>query len=247
MEIKGKTAIITGASGKLAEAIVPALAGSGAKCICVYNKNEKQAEKLKTVLNGLKIDSLFIQADLGIPENIENIFARIGKFAIPQILVNTAAVFEKKAIEDITFEYIRQTIDINFAASIMMIRNFVKLVRQEAKTGLKPIAKIVNITDIVSQKPPARFSIYSASKSALITATKSLAKELAPDFTVNAVSPGIINWHQSLADEQKKKIIEKIPTRKTGQPKDIACAVKFLVENDCITGQVINVDGGKSL
>jgi pteridine reductase len=279
MEIKGKTAIITGATGKLGGAIVMTLAKAGAQCVCIYHRNSTQAKKLRTALNKLKTKNLFIRADLTVPENIENVFANIKKLdstgspqvSTPQILINAAAIFEKKPVEDITFEYIRQMFDINFAAAIMMTCKFVELVRREIKnkqnlssTAIgEPIAKIINIADIVAQKPPAGFSIYCASKAALIAATKSLAKELAPSFTVNTVSPGIINWpfglvqlrspqvaqsrQKNITARQKKKILAHIPAGRTGRPKEIVEAVKFLIENDYVTGQIINVDGGKSL
>ena len=247
MEIKGKTAIITGATGKLTRAIVVQLAKAGVNCVCIFHKNSIQAKKLRAALSRLKIKTLFIQTDLAVPENIENVFADIEKFAKPQILINAAAVFEKKLIEDITFEYIRQTLDVNFTASMMMVQKFVELVRKKIKQRQKPIGKIINIADIIVQRPPAGFSVYCASKAALVAATKSLAKELAPDFTVNAVSPGIINWQKGITAKQKKKILAHIPAGRTGKPKEVAEAIRFLIENDYITGQIINVDGGKSL
>ncbi len=247
MEIKGKTAIITGSTGKLTRSIVIMLTKAGAQCICIYNKNSKQAKELRAVLNRLKTKNFFVQADLTEDKNIEKVFAEIKNFSAPQILIDAAAIFEKKPLEDITFEYVRETFDINFTASIMMTQKFVELVRQKVKSKQIPIAKIINITDIVAQNPPAGFSIYSASKAALIAATKSLAKELAPDFTVNAVAPGIINWHKGVTEKQKKKILANIPAKRTGKPQEVAQAVKFLIENDYLTGQIINVDGGKTI
>ena len=247
MEIKGKTAIITGATGKLTRVLAIQLAKAGVNCICIFHKNSIQAKNLRAAIHRLKVKSLFIKADLTMPENIEKIFADIERFAKPQILINAAAVFEKKTIEDITFGYVRQTLDVNFTASIMMVQRFVEFVRKKIKQRQEPIGKIINIADVIIQRPQAGFSIYSASKAALIATTKSLAKELAPDFAVNAVSPGIINWSKGTAAKQKKRILAHIPAGRTGRPEEVAEAVKFLIENDYITGQIINVDGGKSL
>jgi NAD(P)-dependent dehydrogenase (short-subunit alcohol dehydrogenase family) len=261
MEIEGKAAIITGATGKLTRALVVRLAKAGLNCICIFHKEIAQAKKLQATLRRLKIKSLFIKADLTVPENIEKVFADIKRlssthstssgraglprFAPPRILINAAAVFDKKPIEDITHEYIKQTFDINFVAAMMMTQKFVKFVRKKVKQ--RPIGKIINVADVIVQRPPAGFSIYCASKAALIAATKSLAKELAPDFTVNAVSPGIINWQKDITARQKKKILSHIPAGRTGRSEEVIEAVRFLIENDYITGQVINVDGGKSL
>ena len=256
MEIKGKTAIITGSTGQLARAIVLSLAQSGTNCICIYNKNTPAAKKLQTDLKKLKVKSLFIQTDLTTEKNIEKTFAKIGKsafvktsadkFPAPRILINAAAVFDKKPIADITFDYIRQTLDINFTVSMIMTQKFIEFVQRKIKSDKKPIAKIINITDITAESPPAGFSIYSASKAALIAATKSLAKELAPDFTVNAVSPGIINFQKGTSAKLKKRILSHIPAGRTGSPREVAAAVKFLIENDYLTGHVLNIDGGRT-
>jgi pteridine reductase len=249
MNVKGKTAIITGATGKLASQIVLSLAKAGANCICIYNSNTEKAKKLAADLRKLKIKSLFISADITAEENIEKVFAEIKSFSVPQILINAASIFEKKPLHDITFEYIRRTFDINFIAQMMMTRKFVELARRgrKVKSKQKPVAKIINITDITALKPPAGFSIYCASKAALVSATKALAKELAPEFTVNAVSPGIISWPRDISVKLKKTILAHIPAGRAGRPDEVAEAIKFLIEDDYITGQVINVDGGKAI
>jgi NAD(P)-dependent dehydrogenase (short-subunit alcohol dehydrogenase family) len=247
MNIKGKTAIITGATGKLASQIVLSLAKAGANCICIYNSNTVKAKKLSAEVRKLKVKSLFVSADLTAEENIEKVFAEIEKFLKPQILINAASIFGKKPFEEVAFDYIRQMFDINFAAQVLMTHKFVELVRKKIKNRQKPIAKIINITDITAQRPPAGFSIYCASKAALLSATKSLAKELAPDFTVNAVSPGIISWQKGVTAEQKKKMLSQVPAGRAGSPQEVADAVKFLIENDYVTGQVIDVDGGRGL
>jgi NAD(P)-dependent dehydrogenase (short-subunit alcohol dehydrogenase family) len=247
MNIKGQTAIITGATGKLASQIVLAMAKAGANCVCIYNSNTEKAKKLQTDLRKFKVKTLFIQADLTAAENIEKVFAQIEKFKTPQILINAASIFGKKPLKEISYEYIRQMFDINFAAHIMLTQKFIELVRREIKSKQKPLAKIINITDITALRPPAGFSIYCASKAALLLATKSHAKELAPDFTVNAVSPGIISWQKGITAEQKKKMLSQVPAGRAGSPAEVADAIKFLIENDYITGQVIDVDGGRSL
>jgi len=247
MDIKDKTAIITGATGKLASQIVLSFAMAGINCVCIYNKNASQAKKLQTALKKLKVKSLFLQTDLMNSKNIETIFKDIEKFTSPQILINAAAVFEKKLLLDIDFQYVRQMLDVNFTAAMILSQKFVELARRKIKTKQKPIGKIINITDIVAQIPPAGFSVYAASKAAVIAATKSLAKELTPDFTVNAVSPGVINWQRGTSADLKKRMLARIPAGRTGSPQEVAYAVKFLVENDYVTGQVINIDGGRTI
>lgn len=247
MDIKGKTAIITGSTGKLARVIVLSLAEAGANCICVYHKNAAQAKTLQTALKKLDVKSLFIPADLTKQQGIEKVFAGIKKFTIPQILINAAAVFDKKPIEKITTDYIKETFDINFAAAMMMTQKFAAFLQKKIKQPQKPLGKIINITDAAIEKPPACYSVYSASKAALGSATVSLAKELSPDFTVNAVAPGIIHWQKGITAEQKKRILSRIPANREGLAGEVAGAVKFLIENDYITGRTLTVDGGWTL
>ncbi|PKL47709.1 MAG: hypothetical protein CVV39_05370 [Planctomycetes bacterium HGW-Planctomycetes-1] len=292
MNIRNKTAIITGSTGRLASQIVLAIAEAGANCICLYHKNSAQAKKLEREIKGIsenviartpKADEaisskkrdcfaefilseaeglavtncVFIKTDLTDEETIEKTFAEIeksafakvsaGKFPAPQILINAAAVFDKKLIAELTFDYIRHTLDTNFTAPMLITKKFVSLVRRKFKNAKKPVAKIINLTDIVAENPPAGFSVYSASKAALICATKSLARELAPDFTVNAVSPGVINFQKGTSAKLKKRILSHIPAGRQGKPQEVASAVKFLIENDYITGQIINIDGGRTV
>ena len=108
---------------------------------------------------------------------------------------------------------------------------------------------IINITDTNLSKGVANYSIYSAAKGGLETITKSLARELAPEITVNAIAPGAmleppgVTW----TEEQKEKVVSNIPLKRMGSEEDIANTVKFLVSSKYITGQIIKVDGGRSL
>ena len=109
---------------------------------------------------------------------------------------------------------------------------------------------IINIVDIHSDRPLKNFSIYNISKAGLKMLTKTLAKELAPNIRVNGISPGSILWPQDdsqLSEKEKIKMLDRIPLRRQGSPNDIAQAVLFLANSKYITGQTINIDGGRSL
>ena len=107
---------------------------------------------------------------------------------------------------------------------------------------------IINITDIHASNPLKNHIIYSVSKAGLITLTKSLAKELAPNIRVNAISPGAITWPNEINNEAKKEIINQTFLKKMGNTENIAKTVIFLIEDaSYITGQILNVDGGKTL
>lgn len=243
MEIKGKTAIITGSTGKLARTIVLSLAQAGADCVCLYNKNESAAKILESDIKKNGVRSFFISADLTKPQDIEKVFAVIKNFSQPQILINAASVFDKKPLENVTADYLKQVFDINFSAAMLMTQKFIELCRQNNHQQ-KPIAKIINFTDATIEKHPKRYSVYIASKAALASATISLAKELAPDFTVNAVAPGLIHWQEKITEDQKKKMLSAVPAARTGLPEEVASAIKFVIENDYINARTVTIDGG---
>jgi pteridine reductase len=123
-------------------------------------------------------------------------------------------------------------------------QHFIKIDTEQDKF---PVAKIINITDIGGVRPWANYVLYCSSKAGLIGATKSLAKELAPDILVNSIAPGIIAWPANFDQAQKKRQINKIPVNRIGKLEELTAALMFLLENDYITGQNLNVDGGRCI
>jgi len=243
MDIKGKTVLITGSTGKLARTIVQAFAESGANCIGIYNKNFQVAKELENIVQTNGVRGLFVSADIAARQGVEKVFAAIEKFDKPQILINAAAIFNKMPLDEIGDEYARQIFDVNFFASLWMTQKFVEMLKK-TNISQKPVGKIINMIDATITRPPKKYCIYSASKAALASATVSLAKELAPDFTVNAVAPGLIHWQPGMTEEQKAKMLARIPAGRNGSPAEVVSAVKFLIENDYVTGRTITPDGG---
>jgi pteridine reductase len=108
--------------------------------------------------------------------------------------------------------------------------------------------KVVNLCDISAERPWPGYSAYCASKAALVNLTRSVARKLAPEVQVNGVSPGIAEFPEDYSTQLRERLIAKVPLKRAGSPQDIAHAVRFLVEHgDYITGQIINVDGGRSI
>ena len=103
---------------------------------------------------------------------------------------------------------------------------------------------IINIADVSAGSPWAGYPAYCASKAALVALTKSASKALAPRIRVNAVSPGTILWAEDMPDQQKTKVLDRVPMKRVGSPADIAAAVVFLAQQDYITGQELRIDGG---
>jgi len=256
MELKGTVAIITGSSGRLGGAIALALAKAGCDCICHYNQNKEKAEELAKEIPELGVKAMAVGADLTEPKQIEDLFEKTSEFGTPQVLVNSAAVFSRQPLSEVTFEEAQRVLNLNLTAVILVSRVFAKKIDEKFCGGESVVGKIINISDVGGVRPWAEYVLYCSSKAGLIGATKALAKELAPRICVNSVAPGLVTWPPPAAggdrpsdfdESQKKRQLKFIPAGRIGEPKEVADAVIFLLKNDYITGQVLNVDGGRCI
>jgi len=238
MELKGKTAIITGSSGKLGSEIALALARAGCDCVCHYNQNKAAATDLvdEIILIGQK--AIAVKANLTSNQQLNKMFRQIADVAKPEILINSASIFYRKPLKDITFEDTRNMLDTNLTSAIMVSKKFVEL----TETG-----KIINISDIAAIRPWADYILYCTSKAGLNGATKAMAKELAPDFCVNAIALGIAELGEDFSEDQKNRQLSFIPAGRLPKPNEITQAIIFLLQNDYITGQILNIDGGRCI
>lgn len=247
MELKQATAIITGSSGRLGSAIAKALAEVGCNCVCHYNSNKEKADALVEQIQAVGAGALAIGADLTKPEQIENLFEKATSLGVPKILINSAAVFSRGPLEDVTFQEAQKVLGLNLIAPILASRAFARLVKGQGDNNKSVAGKIINIADVGGIRPWAEYVIYCSSKAGLIGATKALAKELAPAICVNAIAPGVVTWPSDLDESQKKRQLGFIPTGRIAQIKEVTDAIIFLLKNDYITGQVLNVDGGRCI
>ncbi len=240
-----KNCIITGASGDIGREIAKKMYSVGYNTILLYHNNEKGIKKLE---NELKNDKLTIyKCDL---TNIKSIKAVVNdieaKFHTIDCLINNAGVSLFKQIQDTSSTDYDLIFDTNVKGTIFLIKHISKLMIHQ-KYG-----RIINISSMWGSVGASMESLYSASKGAINTLTKSLAKELGPsNITVNAVSPGLIDtkMNKKLSIEAKQEIIQDTPLMRIGEPKDVANLVEFLASENAnfITGQIINVDGGYSI
>ena len=247
MELKGATAVITGSTGRLGRAIVEALARAGCNCVCHYSRNRRGAEALVEQVAKLGANAVAVCANLAEPHGAEVLFESIVDFDTPRVLINSAAVFSAGPLSQVTFADAQRVFGINLTASILTSRELAKILGAKYPEADTPVGKIINIADIGGIRPWAGYVVYCASKAGLIGATKALAKELAPAVCVNAIAPGIITWPKDLDESQKKRQLSFIPMRRTGQPAELTEAINFLLSSDYITGQVLNVDGGRCI
>lgn len=243
MDTKGTTALITGATGRLGSAIALALAKAGCDCICHYHSNEAFADELVKEIDSLGHNALAVRADLTDPAQLALLFET--DLGAPQILINSAALFSKQPLSEVTFENASKVLSTNLTAPIMLSKLFADNLPKPNEGEI--IGKIINMVDVGAQRPWANYVVYCASKAGLLAATKSMAKELAPNVCVNAIAPGIITWPKDFADDQKPRQVDFVPLKRSGTPEEITSAIMFLIENDYTTGQIINIDGGRSI
>tara|TARA_Y100000591_G_scaffold211795_1_gene183758 strand:+ start:17907 stop:18632 length:726 start_codon:yes stop_codon:yes gene_type:complete len=239
-----KTIFVTGGAKRIGKSIIELFAKEQWKVIIHYNKSKSDAENLASKINSNNDNSAFIVGgDLDNAEDVQSIISSVNSFSETlDLLVNNASTFYPTPIEEISDDHWNKLIGSNLKGPLFLIQGF----KEKLKNSK---GSIINITDTNLTKGVANFSIYSAAKAGLESITKGLAKELAPEIKVNAIAPGAmleppdITW----TENQKNKVIESIPLKKMGAEKDIAEAVYFLACANYITGQVIKIDGGRSL
>ena len=153
MELKGTTAVITGSSGQIGAAIALALAQAGCNCICHYNHNERVAKELVEQIEKLGTKALAVQADLTQLEKIEHLFERARKLGTPQVLVNSASVFSRQPLPEVTFEDAQKVLQLNATVPILTSRVFAQRINAAFPTADSVVGKIINIADIGGIRP----------------------------------------------------------------------------------------------
>nr|AIA18777.1 Enoyl-(Acyl carrier protein) reductase [uncultured bacterium] len=246
MHIPPKVALITGAARRIGAEIANTLHNAGLNIILHYHRSEHEAMRLCKLFNERRPDSATIKkADLTDKSEYSKLIdASVKEWGNLDVLINNASRFYKTPLDQSNEDNWNDLIDSNLKAPLFLA----KAAASELK---KQKGCIINITDIHGEKPLRDYLIYCISKSGLIMLTKSLAKELGPDIRVNAISPGTMIWPEGeneLNDHIKQKMIDMTALKKEGHPEDIAKAALFLVKDaDYITGQILAVDGGRSL
>ena len=245
--LKGKCAVITGASRGIGKCIATKFAKEGANVVINYRNNEEEALKVKQELEDLGSQVLVVKADVSELEQAENLIKEAKKeFGRVDILVNNAGITKDNLIIRMKEEDFDSVIKTNLKGAFNCLKEVTPIMLKQ-KYG-----KIVNMSSVVGVVGNPGQVNYCASKAGLIGMTKSLAKEIGSrNITVNAIAPGFIDTDMTkiLSDDQKKKILSQIPLNKFGNVEDIANVALFLgsENSNYITGQVIHVDGGMAM
>jgi pteridine reductase len=244
--LQNKIVLITGGAKRVGASICRLLHANGANLMIHYRSSVNEARVLQAELNLQRPNSVaIIQGDLlnlsVLPSLINETIKHFGKL---DVLINNASSYYPTEIGDIQEEQWQDLMGSNLKAPLFL--------SQAAAVELrKQQGCIINITDMHVERPKKGYIVYSVAKAGLVTLTKSLAHELSPEVRVNAVAPGPVMWPEDnpqFDELYRQRVISQTLLKRIGEPNDIAKAVKFLIQDaPFITGQVIAVDGGRSL
>ncbi|HEY1342909.1 MAG TPA: glucose 1-dehydrogenase [Bryobacteraceae bacterium] len=248
-KLTGKVAVVTGASKGIGAAIAKQLAGDGAKVVVNYATSREGAEKVAKEIRDAGGDAIAVGASVPKEADIEKLFAETRKaYGKVDILVNNAGVYAFAPLDQVTAEDYRRQYDTNVLGLLLTTKAALPYFPSEG-------GSVINISSVVSALAPPASSVYSATKGAVDTITKVLAKELAPrKIRVNAINPGLVITEGVQAagiagSDFEKGAIASTPLGRAGQPDDIAPPVSFLASDDArwITGETIFVSGGAAI
>jgi len=242
--LHNKTALITGASRRIGREIARSLHAAGMNISLHYRSSKAEAESLANEFNMERPDSCIpLELDLhdtaALPELIDKSYQHWGQL---DCLVNNASTFYPTHIGKMSEHHWDDLMGSNLKAPLFLSQAAIP--HLQATNG-----SIINIIDIHAVNPMKNHTIYCAAKAGLAMMTKSLAKELGPDIRVNGVAPGAIMWPENEIDSiTQDEIVSRTALKRSGMPEDIAATVLFLIRDaHYITGQIIPVDGGRSI
>jgi len=242
--LAGRCVLVTGGAKRLGAAMARRLHAAGADIVVHYHRSRPAADQLVAELQATRAGSaLAVCGDLQdvqrLPTLVDAAVARYGRL---DVLINNASTFYPTPVGTITAAQFDDLVGTNLRAPLFLAQAAAPALR--ATQGL-----IINMVDIHARRPLKAHPAYSAAKAGLVMLTKSLARELGPEIRVNGIAPGPVLWPERDLDEAlKAEIIGKTALKRSGSPEDIARTALFLAtEAPYVTGQIIAVDGGRSL
>lgn len=242
MKLEGAAALVTGAGRRLGQAIALGLGHAGCSVAVHYHGSKDGAEATVRDIRAIAKDrrAELVRADLSDAAAAHGLADRAAKALGGRldILVNSAAIMVRQAVETVTPESWDATLDLNLRAAFFVSQGALPHLRR-AK------GKIVNLADVAGFEPWPAYVPHCVSKAGMVMLTKALARALAPDIAVNAVAPGPVLLPDQWDATTREHIRETTPLERLGAPADVVNAVRFLLESDFVTGTVLVVDGGR--
>lgn len=235
-------AVVTGAARRVGRDIALAMAARGLAVVIHHGTSTVEADVLVSRIRTQGGTAVAVAADLRDPRTAAaKVFEAAAELGEVTTLINSAAVFQDRALPWVDLYHCNVHLSVNLLAPIFLAQQFIR------QLGEGQRGHIVNILDWRAQRPGSSHLVYTATKAALSSVTKSLALQLAPLVQVNGIAPGAIlppedrrNWHEQRA-------ISSIPLRRTGTPQELVNAINFLLDANFITGEILNVSGGEEL
>lgn len=242
LSLAGKTALVTGGGVRVGRAISLALAAAGADVAIHYRSSRSEAESAAEKIRAAGRRAEIVEGDLARPEDCRRVVAEaIGALGGLDFLVHSAANFHCASLEDTNETLWDSAMNVNARAGFLMAR--------EAASSLRVRrGRIVLVSDFLAESPERNYFAHSVSKAAVEGLVRALAIALAPDVAVNGVAPGTVLPPEGTSAEEVERLARRLPAKRIGSADDVAATVVFLCAGPAfLTGQVIRVDGGRSI
>ncbi len=237
--LAGQVALVTGAAKRIGRSIALRLAADGADVVVNYATSKAEADVVVGEIEGLGRRAIALQADVSKRADVVRLFAAVEKeFSRLDILVNNAGMFFAAKFEELTDEQWDRIMNANVKSQFLCAQAAAPIMKRQGR------GRIINLSSLGGILPWPAFTHYCVSKAGAIMLTKCLARALGPEILVNSVAPGTIQFPGEAPDED---YIQRVPLHRTGTGEDIAEAVAYFATSDFVTGQIIAVDGGRSL
>jgi 3-oxoacyl-[acyl-carrier protein] reductase/pteridine reductase len=239
-QLSSKVALVTGAAKRIGRSIALRLAEEGADVVVNYETSKSEADQLVGEIAAHGRRAIAVQADVSKKAEVDRLFVQVyEEFGRLDILVNNAGIFFPAKFEELTEEQWDRIMNANLKSQFLCAQAAIPLLRRGAGQS-----HIVNISSLGGLLAWPAFTHYCVSKAGVIMLTRCLARALGPKILVNSVAPGTIQFPGEEPDED---YIRQVPLHRTGTGEDIADAVAFFVKSDFVTGQILPVDGGRTL
>lgn len=242
MEITGKTAVVTGGAHRVGRALALGLAQAGADIVIDYHSSGDAARETVRDIESLGRRAIAVKADISSGDDIRRLLdTAVSELGGVDIVVNSASLFERKPVADITESDWDRVMAVNVKGPFLLSQAAAPLMQQRG-SGV-----IVNIVDLSALQPWPSYAHHSVSKAALLHLTKVLARALGPTIRVNAIAPGTVLPPDGYDGDDSGGGPERRVLTRNGTPADVLAALLYLVRSDFITGDVMVVDGGRAL
>jgi len=241
MDLRDKTALVTGGAVRVGRAISLALAGAGARVVVHYNSSDAEASTLCEEIRASGGQASMLAADLASLEAVERLAVAAEAEGPIDLLVNNASVFPAEGFGDVAAEIWEHTLAINLRAPFFLTQRIGMAMKGRGK------GVVINLVDLAGIQTWSGYAAHSISKAGLAHLTRVAARALAPEVRVAAVAPGTVLPPDDFPTDEIDRLARRAPLKRIGSAEDVAQAVLYLVSADFVTGEILIVDGGRHL